>query len=181
MYYIASIAIIILMLIMLNKLRWWRRKKLVLTYLPILSNLAQVQKYEDILRILENKSISRGRYRLAGEQRQQILEYEIKALEKLGRIADAVIALADELSANYPEQQWPDALLSKWLILYKSCPPIPIEKFYFCPDCGVHPKTLVLLDYAIEQGCIPPEGYLEKARLVKTIIEFRGKDSAIYK
>ena len=112
---------------------------------------------------------------------QQISECEIEALEKLGRTEDAVIILADEISANYSEQQWPSELLTKWLMLYKSCAPIPVEKFYFCPHCGVHPKTIVLLDYAIKQGCIPPEGYPEKARHANTIIEIRGKDSAIYK
>lgn len=181
MYYFVLIAIIILMLIMLNKYRWWRRKKLALKYLPILSELFQQKKYEDILRMLKNRSILMGRYKLNEEPRQQILNYEIEALEKLGRIADAVVALADELSGSYPEHQWPDELLSKWLTLYKSCPSIPIEKFYFCPCCGVHPKTLVLLNYAINQGCAPPIGYPEKARLVETIIEFHGKDSAIYK
>lgn len=47
----------------------------------------------------------------------------------------------------------------KWISLYNSCNPIPIEKYYFCETCGLHPDLIKFLDNMIKKGCNPPLGY----------------------
>ena len=127
---------------------------------PIFKKLVLSGSYEKALKMLKSEEVFRIRHKLEPEQREKIAILEIKCLEELDRLPEAVTALAAHLSAVYRAGEWPEKFLSKWIELYKSCGPIDVEKFYFCPHCGLHPETIALLQYAIKkENCPPPINY----------------------
>lgn len=135
-------------------------------------------EYEQVVDALKTNPLLVYRYKMTYPQRMRVTNMEVDSLEKLGRIPEAVVTLANHLSAVYPAYQWPEDLLNRWLTLYKSCEPPPLEKFYFCPYCGVHPDMMQLLKYATEHGCKPPEGSLMQP-VPAVIIHFEEKHTGV--
>jgi len=127
--------------------------------LKIINDMLNKNEYQEILDKINKEKVLRYQYRLPPELRKRVMEIEVECLEKLGRIEEAVISLASHLDSTYEINEWPQDLYTKWLRLYKSIEPLPIQKFYFCECCGFHPDTKRLLDSAIEKGCKPPIGY----------------------
>lgn len=157
---LVAAAIIIVLLIIGSVLAKKKRQKDFSKKFSILEGLVGEDKHAEALKMLEKVPVLKWRYKLEPEQRKKIIVLEIECLEKSNKISEAVISLAGHLSAAYKINEWPSALLSKWIQLYQSCEPIDIKKFYFCPSCGLHPETEALLKHAIEkEGCNPPINY----------------------
>jgi len=86
------------------------------------------------------------------------VELRAQCLEKLGRISEAVVEVAEFLADAYKMGSWPEDLLSRWIALFKSCPPIQVDEFYNrCAEMDNY--MAALLGLAIEKGCQPPVGY----------------------
>ncbi len=152
---VISIVIILLVIksVYTNKKRWQEFSE----KFSIAKTLVADGKYNEALEMLQKESVLKWRYKLKPEQRKEVAVLEIECLDKLNRIPEAVVSLANHLSAVYEIGEWPQDLLSKWISLYRSCDPIDIEKFYFCQVCGLHPETEALLEYAMErENCKPP-------------------------
>jgi hypothetical protein len=155
-----TIGIIVVILVVRLAHAKKRREKLFAENFPKFKNLVAEGKYSEAWEMLTKTAVLIDRCKLEPEQRKDIMELEIECLEKLNEIPKAVVSLAAHLATVYYFDLWPIDLFKKWISLYKSCDPIPIEKFYFCRECGVHPETEALLKYAIEkEGCLPPVGF----------------------
>lgn len=171
---IAIVLIIVLFVIKAAYVRKKRQKDFSEKF-PTFKKMVAEGKYDEALEMLTKEPILIWRYKLEPSQRREIIELEIKCLEKINKISDAVISLACHLSTVYKIGEWPQDLLTKWVSLYKSCDPINIEKFYFCQSCGLHPETEELLKHVIEkEGCNPPVGFPGKNGS-RIIIEWGGK------
>jgi hypothetical protein len=124
-----------------------------------LKQMLDKMQYSEILEKINKESVLKWEYKLPLELRRKITETKVTCFEKLGKMEDAVIDLTGHLASSYENKEWPNDLYEKWLNLYKSIEPLPVEKFYFCECCGLHPDTKILLDSAIEKGCRSPIGY----------------------
>ena len=125
-------------LVVRSRVRAAQRRRQFKRYLPVMQGLVAEKRYQQAL---------------------QVAELETEALVGVGRIADAVTQLAGHLSARFVTGQWPADKLQHWLTLYRRAGPIPVEAFYFCEVCGLHPETEALLQHAIDSGCEPPTGF----------------------
>lgn len=127
--------------------------------LPVLHRLVAEKRYERALGLLERSPGFAGQHRLPPEQAIQIADLKAEALVGVGRVADAVVLLGYVLASRFFTGQWPADRLERWLTLYRQAGPIPVEDFYFCEVCGLHPEMQALLERAIESGCEPPMGF----------------------
>ena len=135
------------------------RKKECEKLLAILQNMVNKSQYNEALNLINKKSILVWRYKLPPEIRMVVNEIEADCLEHTGQIKEAVLSLSSSLASTYEYKKWPQNIYDKWIRLYNSIEPLPIEKFYFCSCCGIHPDEARLLDSAISLGCKPPIGY----------------------
>jgi len=146
-------------LVVRSRVRAAQRRRQFKRYLPVMQGLVAEKRYQRALDLLERTPGLRRQYKLSPEQALQVAELETEALVGVGRIADAVTQLAGHLSARFVTGQWPADKLQHWLTLYRRAGPIPVEAFYFCEVCGLHPETEALLQHAIDSGCEPPTGF----------------------
>lgn len=153
------IAVYIIILIVTTPFREKKRIKMCENLLRIIEEMYNKSQFQEILDYINRESILKWEYKLPHHLRKKIIEIRVRCFEKLGRFEEAVIDLAGHLASTYESKRWPSDLYEKWLKLYKSINPLPVEKFYFCECCGLHPYTKILLDSAIEKGCLPPIGY----------------------
>ncbi|UCE98683.1 MAG: hypothetical protein JSV82_05690 [Planctomycetota bacterium] len=163
---ISIITILIIRLIYVEK----KKKKFIAEFLPKLKNRVGEEKYSEALEMLYQIPVRLMINKLGPEHRSDIIDLKLKCLEKLNKIPEAVVLLATSITSQYDIGSWPKELLEKWISLYKSCDPIPIEMFYFCRECGLSPETKEFLQYIIEkEGCDPPLGFPGKAGSVAVV------------
>lgn len=154
-----AIAVYIIILKVTASYREKRRIKKYKDLLPVIKEMLSRFQYQAVLDRINKESVLKWEYMLPPDLRREITQIKVECFERLGKLEEAVIDLAAHLASNYEVKQWPNDLYEKWISLYKSIEPLPIEKFYFCECCGLHPDTKPLLDYAIEKGCRAPVGY----------------------
>lgn len=130
----------------------------------VFKQLVYNEKYHEALKKLRNSPVLRKQYKLTPDQRKQIIELEILTLENLGKIEKAVVSFSFFLSSTYKPENLPEEFVVRWIYLYVSCKPIRIERFYFCPTCGLDPDMIAFLYHMIKRGCPPPSGYPGKSK-----------------
>ena len=131
-------------------------------------------KYREALQLLNTSELYFFSYRMKPDERHEVTELWITCQEKLGEIQVAVVELAQVLTSYIYDSDielWSQCLLDKWIVLYKSCPPIHISKFYFDEE-PEEPSmllgTIALLSYAIEEKkCQSPVGFDEEEWVIQ--------------
>ncbi|HSD26319.1 MAG TPA: hypothetical protein VLL75_03395 [Vicinamibacteria bacterium] len=146
-------------LLAVSRVRAGLRRRQLERCLPVMRGLVAEKRYMEALDLLERTPGLARRYRLPPEQAVAVADLEGEALVGVGRITDAVTQRAAHLSARFVAGQWPAEKLEQWLALYRRAGPIPVEAFFFCEVCGLHPDTEALLRHAIDRGCEPPTGF----------------------
>lgn len=139
------------------------RKEDVEKALATLNDMVNKSQHHDALKFINKKDLLKYRYKLPPDSRRAVAEIEIDCLEKTGDIEGAVLSMSSFLASTYEYNKWPQDLYNRWIRLYNSIRPLPVEKFYFCSCCGLHPDEAKLLDSAISLGCVPPVGYPGKS------------------
>ena len=112
---------------------------------------------------------SRGVYllvnRMEPEQRIKTTKMYVTCLENLSELDTAVIVLARELSWYWYSADlrlWSQALLEKWIELYRRCGELQAEQFHFGEHGGMMIETVGLLKYAVEERKVPAPAGFEK-------------------
>ena len=138
-------------------------------------NLVAKGEYEEALQLLDTSDLYFLRYKMEPAERHEVTNLWIICQEKLGEVEIAVIELANTLTSylyNSDVELWSQYLLTKWIALYKSCPPIHISRFYIEYQIEEGPimrlGTIALLYYAIEEkGCQLPVGFDEEQWVIE--------------
>ena len=114
-----------IVLILTRPLRNRMRDKAFDPYLSRLERFINEQKYEQAIREtgLFKRPMVLWLRQLSPKQERCLLQLKAQCLEKTGRTSDAVVELAWFLAGTYEMGTWPEDLLSKWIALYKACPP----------------------------------------------------------
>lgn len=138
-----------------------------LRYMAIkeIGKLFNEKRYQEVLDLLNKESDFKESHTFRKNQRLELfVKYQVESLAQTGRIKEAVILMATEMCSIYRCEGFPEELLKKWFALYASCEPIPVEEFYYCSTCGLHPSTIDLFDITMDNGYPPPIGYRHSVR-----------------
>jgi len=159
---IGPILVIIVVAIALRLARpliWRRRDARFNAVIPLLEDQVAMGRYNDALNLIETNQALHYHHRLSPVQEKRVVELESTSLEAIGRTEDALILVSGFLSMRCRTGEWPGDLLHRWLALYASVRPLPIEKFYVCPHCGLESGTRDLLNLAVSRGLPAPLGF----------------------
>lgn len=141
-----------------------RRRKNAVEFVGALGDRMSRAQYREALAMMDKGAGWWGAVcNLPVDAARQLTEMRLQCLERTGQTQEALLSLSSYLAREGAEGEdrgaWLANLYERWIRLYQSLPPLPVEQFYGCPDTGLRPDMKALLESAIKRGCQPPVGY----------------------